>query len=67
MVKNPSSNVGDAGSIPGLGTKIPCVARPKKQKQNKKTVMDYSPSNKIHIPESTLIMNIQIDEQRSSS
>ena len=23
MVKNPPSNAGDAGSIPGLGTKIP--------------------------------------------
>ena len=25
MVKNPPSNAGDVGSIPGLGTKIPHV------------------------------------------
>ena len=26
MVKNLPSNAGDRGSIPGLGTKIPCAA-----------------------------------------
>ena len=26
VVKNPPSNAGDAGSIPGRGTKIPCAA-----------------------------------------
>ena len=26
MVKNPPSNAGDMGSIPGQGTKIPCAA-----------------------------------------
>ena len=26
MAKNPPSNAGDAGSIPGWGTKIPCAA-----------------------------------------
>ena len=25
MVKNPPSNSGDTGSIPGQGTKIPCA------------------------------------------
>ena len=25
VVKNPPSNAGDVGSIPGWGTKIPCV------------------------------------------
>ena len=27
MVKNPPSNAGDSGSIPGLGTKIPHATR----------------------------------------
>ena len=33
MVKNPSSNAGDAGLILGQGTKIPHEMRPKKRKK----------------------------------
>ena len=31
MVKTSPSNIGDAGSIPGLGAKIPHTLRPKNQ------------------------------------
>ena len=36
MVRTLSSNVGDAGSIPAQGAKIPHASRPKKKK-NKQT------------------------------
>ena len=34
VVKNPTSNAGDVGSIPGRGAKIPHASRPKNQNRS---------------------------------